>query len=68
MKAKSEGPAKFKEYVVKLEMQHPKSKVCLIRVNRGVEYACHEKFLEYYAEDRIVREVSAPYSQQQSIS
>jgi len=27
-KAKSEAPAKFKEYVVKVEKQHPKSKVC----------------------------------------
>ena len=28
MKAKSDTPAKFKEYVVKVEKQHPKSKVC----------------------------------------
>jgi hypothetical protein len=28
MKAKSEAPAKFKEYVAKVEKQHPKSKVC----------------------------------------
>jgi hypothetical protein len=30
MKAKSEAPAKFKEYVAKVEKQHPKSKVCRI--------------------------------------
>ena len=28
MKAKSDAPAKFKEYVAKVEKQHPKSKVC----------------------------------------
>jgi len=45
MKPKSEAPAKFKEYVAKLEKQHPKSKVCRIRVDGGGDYACHEKFL-----------------------
>jgi hypothetical protein len=28
MKAKSEAPAKFKEYVAKVQKQNPKSKVC----------------------------------------
>jgi len=66
MKAKSEAPAKFKEYVAKVEKQHPKSKVCRIRVDGGGEYASREKFLEYLAEEGIIREVSAPYSQQQN--
>jgi len=30
MNAKSEAPAKFKEYEAKVEKQHPKSKVCRI--------------------------------------
>ena len=66
MKAKSVAPAKFKEYVAKVEKQHPKSKVCLIRVGGGGEYAGREKFLEYLAEEGITREVSAPFSQQQN--
>jgi len=66
MKAKSDAPAKFKEYVVKVEKQHPKSKVCQIRVDGGGEYASCEKFLQYLAEEGIIREVSAPYSQQQN--
>jgi len=66
MTAKYEAPATFKEYVAKLEKQHPKSKVCWIRVDGGVDYAGHEKFLKYIAEEGIVREVSAPYSQQQN--
>jgi hypothetical protein len=66
MKAKSEAPAKFKEYVAKVEKQHPKKKVCRIRVDGGGEYGSREKFLEYLAEEGIVREVSAPYSQQQN--
>jgi hypothetical protein len=66
MKAKSEAQAKFKEYVAKVEKQHPKSKVCRIRVDGGGEYASHEKFLEYLAEEGIIGEVSAPYSQQQN--
>jgi len=64
MKAKSEAPVKFKEYVAKVEKQHRKSKVCRIRVDGGGEYASYEKFLEYLAEEGIIREVSAPYSQQ----
>jgi len=47
MKAQSEAPAKFKEYVVNVEKQHPKSKVCQIRVDGGGEYARREKILEY---------------------
>jgi transposase InsO family protein len=66
MKAKSEAPAKFKEYVAKVEKQHPKKKVFRIRVDGGGEYGSREKFLEYLAEEGIVREVSAPYSQQQN--
>jgi len=66
MKAKSEAPGKFKEYVAKMEKQHPKSKVYRIRVAGGGEYASCEKFLEYLAEEDIIREVSAPYSQQQN--
>jgi len=66
MKSKSEAPAKFKEYVAKVEKQHPKSKVCRIGVDRGGEYGSCEKFLEYMAEEGIIREVSAPYSQQQN--
>jgi len=57
MKAKSEAPAKFKEYVAKVEKQHPKSKMCLIRVDWGGQYASREKCLEYLAEDGIIREV-----------
>jgi hypothetical protein len=66
MTAKSEAAAKFKEYVAKVEKQHPKLKVCQIRVDGGGEYASCEKFLEYLAEEGIIREVSAPYSQQQN--
>jgi len=33
MKAKSEAPGKFKEYVATVEQQHPKSMVCRIRVD-----------------------------------
>jgi len=66
MKATSEAPAKFKEYVAKVEKLHTKSKVCWIRVDGGGEYASREKFLEYLAEEGIIGEVSAPYSQQQN--
>jgi len=66
MKANSVAPAKFKEYVAKVGKQHPKSKVCRIRVDGGGEYASTEKFLEYLAEEGIIGEVSAPYSQQQN--
>jgi len=66
MKAKSETPVKFKEYVAKVEKPHAKSKVCRIRVDRGGEYASREKFLEYLAEEGISGEVSASYSQQQN--
>jgi len=66
MEAKSEAPAKFKEYVAKVEKQHPKSNICQIRVDGGSEYASCEKFLVYLAEEGITREVSAPYSQQQN--
>jgi len=47
MNAKSEAPAKFKEYVAKVEQQHPKSKVGRIGVDGGGEYASREKFLEF---------------------
>jgi len=40
--------------------------VCQITVDGGGEYACCEKILEYLAEEGIIREVSAPYSQQQN--
>jgi len=63
-KDKFEAPAKFKEYVAKVEKQHPKSKVCRIRVDGGGEYASREKFLEYLAEEAIIREVYARYTQQ----
>jgi len=66
MKAKSEAPGKFKEYVAKVKKQHPKSKVCRIRVDGGGEYASREPFLEYLAEEGTIRELSAPYSQQQN--
>ena len=66
MKAKSESPAKFKEYVAKVEKQHPNSKVWRIRVDGGGEYATREKFLEYFAKEGIIREESATYSQQQN--
>jgi len=49
-----------------VENQHPKSKVCRIRVDGGGEYASREKFLEYLAEEGIIREGSAPYSQHQN--
>jgi len=42
------------------------SKVCRIGVDGGGEYNSREKFLEYLAEEGIIREVSAPYSQQQN--
>ena len=61
MKAKSEAPAKFKEFVAKVEMQHPKSKVWRIRVDGGGEYASREKCLAYLAEEGIIREESARY-------
>jgi len=66
MKAKSEVPAKFKEYVAEEEKQHLMSKVSRIGVDRGDEYASRGKFLEYLAEEGIIEEVSAPYSQQQN--
>ena len=66
MNAKSEALAHFKEYLSKVEVQHPKSKVCRIQVDRGREYGSREKFLEFLAEQGISREVSAPYSQQQN--
>jgi len=66
MKGKSQAAAKFKEYVGKVEKQYPKSKVCRIRVDGGGKYASREQFLEYLAEEGIIREVSGPYSQQQN--
>jgi len=42
MKLKSEAPAKFKEYVARVEKQHSKSKVCRIRVDGGGEYGRRE--------------------------
>jgi len=66
MKAKSQAPAQFKEYVAKVEKQHPKLKVCQISADAGGEYASRDKFLEYLAEEGIIREVSAQYSQQQN--
>jgi len=66
MNGKCEAPAKFKEYVAKVVKQNPKSKVCRIRVDGEGEYASHEKFLEYLADESIIREVSALYSQQQN--
>jgi hypothetical protein len=62
MNAKSEAPAKFKKYVAKVGDQHAKSMLCGIRVDGGGEYASCETFLEYLAEEGIIREVSAPYS------
>jgi len=62
-KAKSEVPTKFKEYLVTVQKQHLRSKVCRNRVDGGGEYASREKFLEYFAEEGISMEVSAPYSQ-----
>jgi hypothetical protein len=66
MKAKSEAPEKFKEYVAVAEKLHPKSKVCRTRMDSGGEYASREKFLEYLAEEGIIKEVSVSYSQQQN--
>jgi len=66
MKLKSEAPAKFKEYVARVEKQHSKSKVCRIRVDGGGEYGSREKFVDYLAQEGITWEVSAPYSQQQN--
>jgi hypothetical protein len=66
MKANSAAPAKFKEYVAKVEKQHPKSKGCRCRVDGGGEYASCEIFLENLTEEGIIRELSAPYSQQQN--
>jgi hypothetical protein len=65
-KAKSETPANFKEYLAKQEKQHPKLKVCRIRVYGGGEYASSEKCLEYLAEEGIIRELSTSYSEQQN--
>jgi len=66
MKAKSEPPEKFKDYVAKVEKQHPKLKVSQVRVDGGGEHASREKFLEYLAQEGIIRKVSAPYSQQEN--
>ena len=66
LKAKSEAPEQFKEYVAKVENLHSKAKVCRIRVDGGGEYGSREKFLKYLAEGGIIKEVSAPYSQQQN--
>jgi histone deacetylase 1/2 len=66
MNSKSDAGVKFKEYVSKVEKQYPKSKVCRIRVDGRGEYASCEKFLEYFAEEGIIRKVSAPDSQQQN--
>jgi hypothetical protein len=66
MKLKSEAPARFKDYVAMAERQHPNSKVCRIRVDGGGEYDSREQFLEYLAKEGIIREISAPYSQQQN--
>jgi len=63
---KSEAPAKLKQYVANVEKQYPISKVCRIRVDGGGEYASREKFLEYLAEEGIIRVVSAPHSLQQN--
>ena len=65
-KAESEAPAKFEEYVAKANKQHRKSKVCRIRADGGCEYASRERFLEYLAEEGIIRKVSALYSPQQN--
>jgi hypothetical protein len=62
IQAQSVEPAKFKVYVAKEEKQHPKSKVCRTRVDGGGVYASLEKFVEYLAEDGIIREVSARHS------
>jgi len=66
MKLMSEAPAKFKEYVARVEKQHSKMKVCRIRVDGGGQYVRREKFLYHLAQEGITREVSAPYSQQQN--
>lgn len=57
MKAKSEAPTKIKEYVAKVEKQHPKKRVCRIRVDGGGEYGSRENFLEYLTEEGIVRDI-----------
>jgi len=64
--AASEAAEKFKQYVAKVGKQHPKSKVCRIRVDGGGEYASRGTFLNDLAEEGIIREVSAPYSQEQN--
>jgi len=66
MNVKSGAQVKFKEYVAKVAKQHQKWKVCQIRVDGGGEHASLEKFLEYLAEEGIIRKVSASYSQQQN--
>jgi len=68
IKLKSEAPAKFKEYVARVEKQHSKSKskVCRMRVDGGGEYGSTEKFLDYLAQEGITREVSALYTLQQN--
>ena len=66
MNAKFEAPAKFKENEAKVQKQHPKSRVCRIGVDGGGKYATREKFLEYLVAEGIIRELSAPYSQQQN--
>jgi hypothetical protein len=50
MNATSEAPGMFKDYVAKVQKQHPKSKVCRIKVDGGSEYASLKKFHEYLAE------------------
>jgi len=60
MKLKSEAPAKFKEYVPRVEKQHLKLNVCRIRVDGGGEYGSREKFLDYLAQKGITKKVSAP--------
>jgi len=66
MKTTSVARAKCKEYVAKVEKQHPKSKVSQFRVDGGDEDPSRERFLDYLAEEGIISELSASYSQQQN--
>jgi hypothetical protein len=63
IKSKSETPVKFWEYVAKVEKQQPKSKLCRIRVPQRSNHPTRGKFLEYFAMEVIIRELSAQRSQ-----
>jgi hypothetical protein len=66
LKAKSEAPACFQEYLAKAEVQYPKKKDSSIRVDGCGDNRSREKLLKFLAEKGISREISPPYSLQQN--